>query len=52
MRTSSVRCTTRGSVTGTATVELSGDGSRPHPVVRALARAAVEHAAREAGMRA
>ncbi|MEU9167337.1 hypothetical protein AB0D34_06015 [Streptomyces sp. NPDC048420] len=24
--------------------ELSGDGSRPHPVVRALARAAVEHA--------
>ncbi|MEU1515839.1 hypothetical protein ABZ490_27480 [Streptomyces sp. NPDC005811] len=26
--------------------ELSGDGSRPHPVVRALARAAVEHAAR------
>ncbi|OIJ63048.1 CTP synthase C-terminal region-related (seleno)protein [Streptomyces mangrovisoli] len=25
--------------------ELSGDGSRPHPVVRALARAAVEHAA-------
>ncbi|MFD3497249.1 hypothetical protein ACFWWT_00925 [Streptomyces sp. NPDC058676] len=29
--------------------ELSGDGSRPHPVVRALARAAVEHAARAAG---
>ncbi|MET9100589.1 CTP synthase C-terminal region-related (seleno)protein [Streptomyces antibioticus] len=26
--------------------ELSGDGSRPHPMVRALARAAVEHAAR------
>ncbi|WP_330460487.1 hypothetical protein OIB37_28580 [Streptomyces sp. NBC_00820] len=26
--------------------ELSGDGSRPHPVVRALAQAAVEHAAR------
>ncbi|SOD81471.1 hypothetical protein [Streptomyces sp. Ag109_G2-15] len=26
--------------------ELSGDGSRPHPVVRALARAAVEHATR------
>ncbi|MFM9444221.1 glutamine amidotransferase-related protein [Streptomyces acidiscabies] len=26
--------------------ELSGDGSRPHPVVRALARAAVDHAAR------
>ncbi|MDH6486444.1 hypothetical protein [Streptomyces sp. SAI-127] len=26
--------------------ELSGDGSRPHPVVRALARAAVEHAGR------
>ncbi|MDQ0958385.1 CTP synthase (UTP-ammonia lyase) [Streptomyces sp. B4I13] len=25
--------------------ELSGDGSRPHPVVRALARAAVGHAA-------
>ncbi|MER7348515.1 hypothetical protein ABT390_24280 [Streptomyces aurantiacus] len=25
--------------------ELSGDGSRPHPVVRALARAAVAHAA-------
>jgi CTP synthase (UTP-ammonia lyase) len=25
--------------------ELSGDGSRPHPLVRALARAAVEHAA-------
>ncbi|WP_328437945.1 hypothetical protein OHA71_13410 [Streptomyces sp. NBC_00444] len=24
--------------------ELSGDGSRPHPMVRALARAAVEHA--------
>ncbi|MPY36737.1 hypothetical protein FNH09_37620 [Streptomyces adustus] len=28
--------------------ELSGDGSRPHPMVRALARAAVEHASREA----
>ncbi|WP_149826187.1 CTP synthase C-terminal region-related (seleno)protein [Streptomyces tailanensis] len=28
--------------------ELSGDGSRPHPFVRALARAAVEHAARAA----
>ena len=28
--------------------ELSGEGSRPHPVVRALARAAVEHAARGA----
>ncbi|MFG2945904.1 CTP synthase C-terminal region-related (seleno)protein [Streptomyces adustus] len=27
--------------------ELSGDGSRPHPMVRALARAAVEHAARD-----
>ncbi|MFE2417494.1 hypothetical protein [Streptomyces hokutonensis] len=26
--------------------ELSGDGTRPHPVVRALARAAVEHASR------
>lgn len=26
--------------------ELAGDGSRPHPVVRALARAAVEHAGR------
>ena len=26
--------------------ELHGDGSRPHPMVRALARAAVEHAAR------
>ncbi|KUO12755.1 glutamine amidotransferase-related protein [Streptomyces sp. DSM 15324] len=26
--------------------ELSGDGSRPHPVVRALARAAIGHAAR------
>lgn len=26
--------------------ELSADGSRPHPIVRALARAAVEHAAR------
>ncbi|MFI9804404.1 hypothetical protein ACIHEJ_08525 [Streptomyces sp. NPDC052301] len=25
--------------------ELAGDGSRPHPMVRALARAAVEHAA-------
>ncbi|WP_330308064.1 MULTISPECIES: glutamine amidotransferase-related protein [unclassified Streptomyces] len=25
--------------------ELSGDGSRPHPIVRALARAAVAHAA-------
>ncbi|MFC9925975.1 hypothetical protein [Streptomyces sp. NPDC127190] len=25
--------------------ELAGDGSRPHPIVRALARAAVEHAA-------
>ncbi|MER6121369.1 hypothetical protein ABT173_01450 [Streptomyces sp. NPDC001795] len=24
--------------------ELAGDGSRPHPIVRALARAAVEHA--------
>ncbi|WP_367320174.1 hypothetical protein [Streptomyces sp. HUAS ZL42] len=29
--------------------ELHGDGSRPHPIVRALARAAVEHATREAG---
>ncbi|WP_329336236.1 hypothetical protein OG252_13555 [Streptomyces sp. NBC_01352] len=29
--------------------ELSGDGSRPHPIVRALARAAVEHATRAAG---
>ncbi|GAA3786050.1 hypothetical protein ACFS5L_38100 [Streptomyces phyllanthi] len=28
--------------------ELTGDGSRPHPFVRALARAAVEHAARTA----
>ncbi|MGW6928007.1 CTP synthase C-terminal region-related (seleno)protein [Streptomyces sp. NPDC054950] len=27
--------------------ELSGDGSRPHPIVRALARAAVEHASRK-----
>ncbi|MGI5379013.1 CTP synthase C-terminal region-related (seleno)protein [Streptomyces sp. CA-251387] len=27
--------------------ELSGEGSRPHPMVRALARAAVEHAARK-----
>ncbi|MFJ8106381.1 hypothetical protein [Streptomyces sp. NPDC096132] len=27
--------------------ELYGDGSRPHPIVRALARAAVEHAARK-----
>ncbi|MEU0738769.1 hypothetical protein [Streptomyces sp. NPDC006134] len=27
--------------------ELAGDGSRPHPMVRALARAAVAHAARE-----
>ncbi|MFD7880395.1 hypothetical protein ACFV5G_41110 [Streptomyces sp. NPDC059766] len=27
--------------------ELSGDGSRPHPMLRALARAAVEHASRE-----
>ncbi|WP_371575789.1 hypothetical protein [Streptomyces sp. NBC_01314] len=26
--------------------ELAGDGSRPHPVVRAFARAAVEHATR------
>ncbi|GGS67395.1 hypothetical protein GCM10010206_32130 [Streptomyces cinerochromogenes] len=25
--------------------ELAGDGSRPHPMIRALARAAVEHAA-------
>lgn len=25
--------------------ELSGDGSHPHPVIRALARAATEHAA-------
>ncbi|MFE6618929.1 hypothetical protein [Streptomyces sp. NPDC057740] len=32
--------------------ELSGDGSRPHPVVRALARAAVEHAARKVPTRA
>ncbi|MER5217607.1 hypothetical protein ABT063_45625 [Streptomyces sp. NPDC002838] len=30
--------------------ELSGDGSRPHPIVRALARAAVEHAARSRGL--
>lgn len=29
--------------------ELCGDGSRPHPIVRALARAAVEHAGRRAG---
>ncbi|MFE7839822.1 hypothetical protein ACFU53_28315 [Streptomyces sp. NPDC057474] len=28
--------------------ELAGDGSRPHPVVRAFARAAVEHATRAA----
>ena len=28
--------------------ELSGDGSHPHPMVRALARAAVEHAVRKA----
>ncbi|WBO63112.1 CTP synthase C-terminal region-related (seleno)protein [Streptomyces camelliae] len=27
--------------------ELAGDGSRPHPMIRALARAAVEHAAAE-----
>lgn len=27
--------------------ELAGDGTRPHPVIRALATAAVEHAARE-----
>lgn len=27
--------------------ELAGDGSRPHPMVRALARAAVEHAERQ-----
>lgn len=26
--------------------ELSGDGARPHPVIRALARAAVAHAGR------
>ncbi|GKQ37403.1 hypothetical protein [Streptomyces sp. A012304] len=26
--------------------ELSGDGARPHPMIRGLARAAVEHAAR------
>ncbi|MFF5480214.1 hypothetical protein ACFY5C_23135 [Streptomyces sp. NPDC012935] len=32
--------------------ELSGDGPRPHPIVRALARAAVEHAARKVGTRA
>ncbi|MGW1614391.1 CTP synthase C-terminal region-related (seleno)protein [Streptomyces sp. NPDC002285] len=32
--------------------ELSGDGSRPHPIVRALARAAVEHAARRVSTRA
>jgi CTP synthase (UTP-ammonia lyase) len=31
--------------------ELSGDGSRPHPMVRALARAAVEHAAHRAAGR-
>ncbi|QNP69515.1 hypothetical protein IAG44_08715 [Streptomyces roseirectus] len=29
--------------------ELAGDGSHPHPVVRALARAAVEHAVRARG---
>ncbi|MBC9727475.1 glutamine amidotransferase-related protein [Streptomyces sp. TRM68367] len=29
--------------------ELAGDGSRPHPMVRALARAAVTHAARYRG---
>ncbi|MEU6085388.1 hypothetical protein ABZ865_01020 [Streptomyces sp. NPDC047085] len=29
--------------------ELSGDGSRPHPVVRALGRAAAEHASRARG---
>ncbi|MCI3238378.1 MULTISPECIES: CTP synthase C-terminal region-related (seleno)protein [Streptomyces] len=29
--------------------ELAGDGSRPHPMVRALARAAVAHAARREG---
>ncbi|MFF9817883.1 hypothetical protein [Streptomyces sp. NPDC014006] len=28
--------------------ELSGDGSRPHPMIRGLARAAVDHAARGA----
>ncbi|MFI7409459.1 hypothetical protein ACIBU0_12415 [Streptomyces sp. NPDC049627] len=32
--------------------ELSGDGSRPHPMVRGLARAAVEHAARKVTARA
>ncbi len=31
--------------------ELAGDGSRPHPVVRAFARAAVEHATRAAAPR-
>ncbi|MCN9242865.1 hypothetical protein NGF19_19040 [Streptomyces sp. RY43-2] len=31
--------------------ELAGDGSRPHPIVRALARAAVEHAGERARLR-
>ena len=31
--------------------ELAGDGSRPHPIVRALARAAVEHAGRREQVR-
>ncbi|GHJ99899.1 hypothetical protein SY2F82_16970 [Streptomyces sp. Y2F8-2] len=31
--------------------ELAGDGSRPHPVVRALAQAAVEHAGRREKVR-
>ncbi|MDX3574779.1 glutamine amidotransferase-related protein [Streptomyces sp. ID05-47C] len=32
--------------------ELSGDGSRPHPMIRGLARAAVAHAARRTAARA
>ncbi|MEV6957339.1 hypothetical protein [Streptomyces sp. NPDC051183] len=32
--------------------ELSGDGTRPHPIVRAFAEAAVEHAAEHAAGRA
>jgi len=26
--------------------ELAGDGTRPHPIIRALASAAIEHAAK------
>jgi CTP synthase (UTP-ammonia lyase) len=31
--------------------ELAGDGTRPHPIIRAFARAAVAHAARAVGAR-